>query len=84
MASAAVVAMMGGPALAAVHYGPYVHRNTAINSGRTSILSGNKVGLPISAPINVCGVSIAILGFGDAGRQGGAGVFSSAFNSFGR
>jgi hypothetical protein len=48
-----------------------------------SISGGYEVELPISAPVIICGVSIVILGFGDAGCGGGGAVFTSAFNSFG-
>jgi hypothetical protein len=57
-ATAAGVAMMGAPAFA--------------QSGVSDILSGNTVNLPIQAPINVCGVAVGILGFANAGCQGGA------------
>jgi hypothetical protein len=52
--------------------------NDATISGNTSILGDNEVYPPISAPINVRGVSSAIPGFGEAGRLSGAAVFPSA------
>jgi hypothetical protein len=42
------------------------------NAGIASVLSGNTVNAPISAPINVCGVALGVLGFADAGCVGGA------------
>jgi hypothetical protein len=37
-----------------------------------SIGSGNDLNLPVSAPVNVCGVSAAVGGFANSGCQGGA------------
>jgi hypothetical protein len=51
------------------------------NIGNLSILSGNRVDIPISIPINVCGNAIAILGFAEASCQGGAGVFLNSPDS---
>ncbi|WP_327088806.1 chaplin family protein [Nonomuraea sp. NBC_01738] len=45
-----------------------------ITSGDSSILGGNQVFAPISAPVNVCGVAVAVLGGAYAGCQGGAAV----------
>jgi ChpA-C len=46
-------------------------------SGNLSILGGNQVYAPISAPVNVCGNAIgAILGIAQAGCKGGASVTS--------
>ncbi|MFB4302584.1 chaplin family protein [Actinomadura sp. NTSP31] len=46
-------------------------------SGNMSILGGNQVYAPISAPINVCGNAIgAILGIAQAGCKGGAAVIT--------
>jgi len=42
------------------------------NAGVASVGSGNNVNLPISAPVNVCGVSGAVGGFANSGCQGGA------------
>jgi hypothetical protein len=57
-ATAAAVAMMGAPAFA--------------QSAPISILSGNNVNVPVSAPVSVCGVAIAILSVAHAGCHGGA------------
>ncbi len=51
--------------------GGYVGGHT---SGRHSIGGGNQVDLPVSAPINVCGNSTAVLGHALAGCQGGSKV----------
>jgi hypothetical protein len=64
-ATAAAVAMMGAPAFAQSGNG---------DSGVLSILSGNNVNAPVTVPVNVCGNAVAILGFADAGCQGGAGA----------
>jgi len=42
------------------------------NAGVLSLLSGNDVNAPVSAPIDVCGVAVALLGGANAGCQGGA------------
>ena len=44
------------------------------SSGRNSILGGNQVFAPISAPINVCGVAVGLLGDASASCEGGATV----------
>jgi ChpA-C len=41
-------------------------------NGNLSLLSGNTVNAPISAPVNLCGVSLTLLGFSNAGCAGGA------------
>ncbi|MEV0590289.1 chaplin family protein [Nonomuraea cavernae] len=43
-------------------------------SGRSSVLGGNQVIAPISAPINVCGNSVAAFGEAFSGCKGGASV----------
>jgi hypothetical protein len=43
-------------------------------SGRNSVLGGNQVIAPITAPINVCGNAVAVLGDAAAGCLGGAHV----------
>src|SRR5690606_17790391 len=43
-------------------------------AGSKSILGGNQVVAPITAPINVCGTSIAVLGNAFSGCKGGAEV----------
>jgi hypothetical protein len=40
------------------------------NAGNLSAGSSNKVSVPVSVPINICGVSIAILGNANSGCQG--------------
>ncbi len=42
------------------------------NAGVASIGSGNDLNLPVSAPVNVCGVSAAVGGFANSGCKGGA------------
>ncbi|MET8332837.1 chaplin family protein [Streptosporangium canum] len=43
-------------------------------SGRSGVLAGNQVVAPITAPINVCGNAVAVLGKAFAGCKGGASV----------
>ena len=45
-------------------------------SGRESILGGNQVVAPITAPINACGNAVSVFGGSDAGCKGGAAVKS--------
>ena len=40
--------------------------------GNVSAASGNTITAPISAPINLCSISLALLGFGNSGCEGGA------------
>jgi hypothetical protein len=42
------------------------------NAGILSLLSGNDVNAPVSAPADVCGVAVALLGGANAGCQGGS------------
>src|SRR5260370_11906317 len=42
------------------------------DGGVLSILSGNDVNAPVSAPVNVCGIAVALLGGANAGCAGGA------------
>ncbi len=41
-------------------------------NGNVSLLSGNTISAPISAPVNLCGISLAVLGFANSGCAGGA------------
>ncbi|GAA0917764.1 chaplin family protein [Nonomuraea longicatena] len=43
-------------------------------SGRSSVLGGNQAVAPISAPINICGNAVAVLGNAFAGCKGGSSV----------
>ena len=42
------------------------------------ILGGNQVNLPISIPINICGIAIGVLGNAFANCEGGAAVVTPA------
>jgi LPXTG-motif cell wall-anchored protein len=42
------------------------------NGGVLSVLSGNDVNAPVSVPVDVCGVAVALLGGADGGCAGGA------------
>ncbi|GAA1747167.1 chaplin family protein [Nonomuraea bangladeshensis] len=46
-------------------------------SGDASVLGGNQINAPISAPLNVCGNAIAIFGAATAGCKGGAEVHNT-------
>jgi len=75
--AASAVAMMGAPAFAS--NSPSVGNITG--NSNVSALSGNNVQVPVQIPIDICGNAIAILGFADAGCQGGAAAFLDSFNS---
>ncbi|MEV8638291.1 chaplin family protein [Streptosporangium sp. NPDC051023] len=47
-------------------------------SGRGSVLGGNQVVAPITAPANVCGNAVAVLGHAFAGCRGGASIKSGS------
>jgi hypothetical protein len=65
--SASAVALMAAPAFA--QSGP---SGNVTGVGNLGILNGNAVNVPITAPINLCGGAIAILGFANAHCVGGA------------
>lgn len=46
-------------------------------SGNSSVLGGNQVNAPISAPVNACGNALSLFGSSDAGCKGGATVKNS-------
>ncbi len=75
--AAAGLAMMGAPAFAS--NSPSVGNITGV--GNFSLLSGNNVQTPVQIPINFCGSAIAILGFANAGCEGGALALLDDFNS---
>jgi hypothetical protein len=41
-------------------------------NGNVGVLSGNTINAPISVPVNLCGVSLGIIGFANSGCEGGA------------
>ena len=43
-------------------------------SGNGSILGGNQINMPVSAPVDICGNAVGILGLAGAGCEGGASV----------
>ena len=71
---AAMVALPGAGAAYASDNG-----NTTGN-GNVSVLSGNSIAAPISVPVNLCGISLAVAGFSNAGCEGGS---SSAISGAG-
>ena len=42
------------------------------NAGGAAIGSGNNVNAPVSVPVDLCGISVALAGFSNAGCQGGS------------
>ncbi|MFG3441538.1 chaplin family protein [Nonomuraea sp. NPDC047897] len=71
----AVAGCKGGASVDNARHGSGAGGNTT--SGRHSILGGNQVVAPITAPINVCGNAVAVLGKAFAGCKGGASVKNS-------
>jgi hypothetical protein len=69
---------VGGSATAHCPGGATVHRipvrGTEVTSGNGSVASGNQVLAPITAPVDVCGNAVAVLGVANAGCNGGASV----------
>jgi hypothetical protein len=67
-----------GHALAGSTGGATVHggggRGGARTSGAHSVLGGNQIQAPISAPVDICGNAVAVLGHAAAGCKGGAKV----------
>jgi len=51
------------------------------DGGVLSILSGNTVNAPVSAPSNVCGIALAMLGFSNAGCKGGSASYTTVNGS---
>jgi hypothetical protein len=41
-------------------------------NGNVGVLSGNTINAPISVPVNLCGISLGIIGFANSGCEGGA------------
>ncbi|GGM72380.1 hypothetical protein GCM10010106_18420 [Thermopolyspora flexuosa] len=62
---------------ASVENGPGSGAGGNRTSGRSSILGGNQVVAPITAPVNACGNAVSLFGSADAACQGGAKVKSS-------
>jgi hypothetical protein len=48
------------------------HNGNVTGIGNVGLGSGNTITAPVSAPVNVCGVSAAVAGFANSGCQGGA------------
>ena len=64
--SAAVIAIMGGPAFASNN--PVV--GNIVGNGNIPILSGNNVQIPVQVPVDICGNAVGLLGFANASCQG--------------
>ena len=69
-AGAALVAAMFALPGAGVAYAS--DNGNTTGNGNISILSGNSVTAPVSAPVNLCGISLAVAGFSNAGCAGGS------------
>ncbi|GGO26220.1 hypothetical protein GCM10010116_52630 [Microbispora rosea subsp. aerata] len=54
-----------------------------VTSGRGSILGGNQVVAPITAPINICGNAVSVIGRSQAGCRGGASVLGGGVGAGG-
>jgi hypothetical protein len=52
--------------------GGHSHNGNVTGNFNVPIASGNTVTAPVSAPVNLCGISLALLGFSNAGCVGGA------------
>jgi small secreted domain DUF320 len=65
-AGAALVAAMFALPGAGVAYAS--DNGNTTGNGNVSILSGNTITAPISAPVNLCGISLAVAGFSNAAR----------------
>ena len=69
-AGAALVAAMFALPGAGVAYAS--DNGNTTGNGNVSVLSGNSITAPISVPVNLCGVSLAVAGFSNAGCAGGS------------
>jgi len=69
-AGAALVAAMFALPGAGVAYAS--DNGNTTGNGNISILSGNTVTAPVSVPVNLCGISLAVAGFSNAGCAGGS------------
>jgi ChpA-C len=69
-AGAALVAAMFALPGAGVAHAPG-NGNTTGN-GNVSVLSGNTITAPVSVPVNLCGISLAVAGFSNANCKGGS------------
>ena len=76
-ATAAAVALFGSTALA--DGSPNVGNVTGI--ANLSLASGNYLDIPVNVPTNVCGVAVSLLGFSNAGCEGGAAVINDSGNT---
>ena len=77
-AGAALVAAMFALPGAGVAYAS--DNGNTTGNGNVSVLSGNSITAPISVPVNLCGISLAVAGFSNAGCEGGS---SSAISGVG-
>jgi hypothetical protein len=75
--TALVAAMFALPGAGVAHASD--NGNTT-GDGNVSVLSGNSITAPISVPVNLCGISLAVAGFSNAGCEGGS---SSAISGVG-
>jgi len=52
-----------------------------LRSSNLSLASGNDIQIPVNVPVNVCGVAVSLLGFSNAGCEGGAAVINDSGNT---
>ena len=52
--------------------GDHSHNGNVTGNYNVPVVSGNTVNAPVSAPVNLCGISLALLGFSNAACEGGA------------
>ncbi|MEU9888052.1 chaplin [Sphaerisporangium sp. NPDC051011] len=57
-----------------VHGGSGASATPGTTNGDGSVLGGNQVKAPITAPVNACGNAVSVIGLSDAGCRGGAEV----------
>jgi ChpA-C len=62
----------GGTSSTISGVGGHSHNGNVTGNFNIPIASGNTVTTPVSAPVNLCGISLALLGFSNAGCVGGA------------
>jgi hypothetical protein len=67
----AALALPGGAAYASPNPPP-------ASQGNIAVASGNQAQLPLSLPLNICGVSVAVLATARSGCQGGAATIARA------
>ncbi|HEX4816273.1 MAG TPA: chaplin [Nonomuraea sp.] len=68
------LAVAGAAAMLSLAAPAFAHAD--VTSGVGGVASGNQLHIPITAPINVCGNAVAVIGVGVAGCRGGADAYA--------